>query len=167
MSLLYQVRQFVAAIRARVSEAERAQVATILTSAELALFESMPLYDQRHCLDVFYTLRDAGYADELLLRAAIFHDCGKVDDAGRPMPLIWYVMASVLKRVVPGAYQTLATSGRGPLHHLRIYAEHSWRGSRLAAAAGCPLAIIETIRHYHDDAPTGRAALLKWADEQH
>jgi hypothetical protein len=35
----------------------------------------------------------------------------------------------------------------------------------MAAAAGCPAEIVETIRHYHDPAPSGRAAMLHWADE--
>lgn len=167
MALRYQAHQFFAALNARVTPDERQCVATLLTAAELALFESMPVYDQRHCLDVFGTLRDAGYSDPLLLRAALFHDCGKVDERGNPMPLLWYVAVSLLKRIVPPVYRALAASGRGPLRPIRVYAEHAWRGSRLAAAAGSPTEIVTTIRHYHDVAPTGRAALLQWADEQH
>lgn len=166
MVLLYRARQFFAALRARVSADERYLVASRLSPAEQVLFAAMPLYDQRHCLDVFYTLREAGYSDELLLRAAIFHDCGKVDERGRPMPLSWYVAASLLKSVAPGLYSALAASGKGCLRPLRVYAEHAWRGAQLAAAAGSPPEVVATIRHYHDDAPTGRAALLKWADER-
>ena len=165
--LSYRARQFFAALRAHVSDEERKQIVSMLTPAELALFESMPLYDQRHCLDVFGTLLSAGHTDPLLLRAAIIHDCGKVDERGRPMPLHWYVAVSVLKSVLPELYRTLAASGRGPLRPIRVYAEHAWRGSRRAAAAGCPPEIVTTIRHYHDEAPTGRAAVLQWADEQH
>ncbi|MCU0491902.1 MAG: hypothetical protein MUD01_09960 [Chloroflexaceae bacterium] len=165
MSLFYRVRQFVAALRATVSAEELALVNRTLTPAEGLLFASMPAYDQRHCLDVYWTLQRAGYTDELLLRAAMFHDCGKVDE-GRPMPLLWYTLATLLKRLPP-LYQALAASGRGPLRPLRVYAEHAWRGAHLAAAAGSPPDIIVTIRHYHDVAPQGRAALLKWADEQH
>jgi len=167
MALPYRVRQFVAAVGASVSPDERRLVEAWLTPAELRLFESMPVYDQRHCLDVFTTLHESGQDDAFLLRAALFHDCGKVDEGGRPMPLLWYVAASALKRIAPRLYQALAASGRGPLRPIRTYAEHAWRGALLAAAAGCPAEIVATIRHYHDDAPTGRAALLQWADEQH
>ena len=165
--LAYRARQFFAALRAHVNDDERQRIANILTPAELALFETMPLYDQRHCLDVFGTLLASGHSDLLLLRAAIIHDCGKVDEHGRPMSLHWYVAVSVLKSMLPGLYGMLAASGRGPLRSIRVYAEHAWRGSRLAAAAGCPPEIVATIRHYHDEAPSGRAALLQWADEQH
>lgn len=163
--LQYRVGQFRAALRAQVSAEELALVATILTPGEQRLFAAMPLYDRRHCLDVWATLRAAGHSDPLLLRAALIHDCGKLDDAGRPMTLSWYVLATLLKRV-PGLYLAAARVG-GPLTPIRLYAEHAWRGARMAAAAGSPPAIVATIRHYHDPTPHGMAALLQWADEQH
>ncbi len=157
----YRARQFLAALRARVSDEERRMVAATLTPAELRLFEAMPLYDQRHCLDVRRTLVEAGHDDPLLLRAAAIHDCGKVDDRGRPMALGWYVVATLLKRA-PSLYLAAARL----IAPIRIYAEHAWRGAQMAERAGSPPEIVAALRHYHDPAPTGRAALLKWADEQ-
>ncbi|HMQ33707.1 MAG TPA: HDIG domain-containing protein [Chloroflexaceae bacterium] len=160
-SSFYRARQFVAALGARVSAAEQAMAAATLSPAELRLFEAMPPYDQRHCLDVRRTLAEAGHDDALLLRAATFHDCGKVDDRGRPMALGWYVLATLLKGS-PGLYLAAARLC-GPI---RVYAEHASRGALMAERAGSPPEVVATIRHYHDPAPTGRAALLKWADEQ-
>jgi len=162
----YRAGQFFAALRARVGADERALVAHTLTPGELRLFNLMPTYDQRHCLDVYQTLVDAGHSDPLLLRATIIHDCGKVDDDGRPMGLAWYVLATLLKRI-PGLYLAAAASGRGPLRPIRIYAEHAWRGAQMAAAAGSPPEIVDTLRHYHDPQPAGMAAILQWADQQH
>lgn len=140
-------------------------MAATLTAGERRLFEAMPRYDQRHCLDVYYTLVAAGHADPLLLRAALIHDCGKVDAQGRPMGLLWYVVATLLKQL-PGLYLAAAHVG-GPLAPIMVYAEHAWRGAHLAAEAGSPPELVVTLRHYHDPTPTGHAALLKWADEQH
>jgi putative nucleotidyltransferase with HDIG domain len=162
--MIYRARQFFAALRATVSDHERRMVAAALAPGELRLFAAMPRYDQRHCLDVHRTLLEAGHRDPLLLRAALFHDCGKLDDAGRPMALPWYIAATLLKRA-PALYIAAARLlPRGPI---ATYAEHAWRGARMARDAGSPPEIVTTIRHYHDPAPTGRAALLKWADEQH
>lgn len=161
-SFAYRARQFFAALGARVSPAELALVARTLTPAERRLFEAMPVYDQRHCLDVYATLVAAGHADPILLRAAIFHDCGKVDDRGRPMPLAWYVLATILKRF-PGLYLAAARFA----DPVAVYAAHAWRGAAMAAAAGSPPELVAALRHYHDPAPSGRAALLQWADEQH
>jgi hypothetical protein len=162
--MLYRLRQFAVALVARVSLAERELVARTLTPAEHRLFIAMPIYDQRHCLDVYWTLVRAGHDNPLLLRAALFHDCGKVDDTGQAVPLLYYSLVTLLK-LVPPLYTAAAASGRGPLRLVRIYAEHSWRGSRMAAAAGCPPEIVAAIRHYHDLHPTGHAAILQWADQ--
>lgn len=132
-----------------------------LAPAELRLFAAMPAYDQRHCLDVHATLLAAGYAEPLLLRAALFHDCGKLDDAGRPMALPWYLLATLLKRRL-----SLYLIAARLLPPIAVYAEHARRGAWMAEAVGSPPAIVNAIRHYHDPAPTGMAALLQWADEQ-
>lgn len=163
----YRLRQLWSAFHARVSAEEDQLVVRWLSPGEQRLFWAMPRYDQRHCLDVCYTLCTSGYHDPLLLRAALIHDCGKVDDDGQPLSLFWYMLATVLKKGCLPVYMAAAASGRGVLRPVRIYAEHAWRGARMAAAMGSPPEIVATLRHYHDATPTGRAALLQWADEQH
>jgi hypothetical protein len=163
--LTYRLRQFASALQARITPAERTLVAQLLTPAEQDLFQRMPVYDQRHCLDVYHTLVAAGHCDPLLLRAALIHDCGKVDDAGHPMTLAWYVLVTILKRL-PLIY-TIAGSGHLPLlQPVQTYAEHAWRGARMAAAAGSPQEMVLMLRHYHDPLPHGLARILQWADER-
>lgn len=161
----YRMAQLRTALRADLTPEEVALVAATLAEPEQRLFDAMPRYDQRHCLDVHHTLVAAGYDEPLLRRAALIHDCGKVDDHGRPMALGWYVVATILKQI-PGLYLAVARHG-GVLQPIRIYAEHAWRGAQMAAKAGSPPIMVEALRHYHDPNPTGLAALLKWADEQH
>lgn len=164
-ALGYRVQQFLAALRAHVDPAEQALVRDQLTADEYQLFCAMPRYDQRHCLDVYATLVHAGHTDPLLLRAALIHDCGKIADDGRPMGLGWYIATTILKRI-PALYIAFGRPGT-PLEPVQRYAEHAWRGATMAAQAGSPPAIVTTLRHYHDPAPEGRAALLQWADQQH
>jgi hypothetical protein len=161
----YRIKQFLQAIWGRVTPAELELVQRTLPPAELRLFQAMPRYDQRHCLDVYWTLWHAGQRAPLLLRAALVHDCGKIDDQGRPMHLAWYMLVTLL-RMVPPLYAAAAASGRGSLLRVRIYAEHAWRGSRMLAAADAPPEIIAIVRHYHDLTPQGDAAILQWADNQ-
>ena len=136
MATRYRLGQFFAALTARLTPDERALVARVLIPGELSLFERMPRHDQRHCLDVYQVLRRAGYADPLLLRAALLHDCGKVDDQGRPIPLLYYGLFVVLKRLAPALYAAAARLGRGPLRPFAVHATHDERGARLAEAAG-------------------------------
>jgi hypothetical protein len=78
MSLSYRLRQFRNALDSQVTPAEYELVAQLLTPAEQRLFLQMPLYDQRHCLDVYQTLVAEGEHDEFLLRAALYHDAAKL-----------------------------------------------------------------------------------------
>src|SRR6266540_6817732 len=165
-SAWYRLRQFFAALMARLTPAERKLVARTLSRAELALFERMPRYDQRHCLDVCITLRAAGYDDPLLLRAALLHDCGKVDDDGRPIPLIYYGAFVVIQRLAPALYAWAARDGRGPLRPFAIHAAHDERSARMAEAAGSPPEIVATLRDYAERRMTERTRALSWADNQ-
>jgi len=67
------VGRFVSYARARVSESERAELAALLTPTQRALFETMPLPDQRHGLDVAAALRRGGHGNdpELILAGHI------------------------------------------------------------------------------------------------
>jgi hypothetical protein len=163
----YRLRQFLRAVTAQVTPAERAQVARVLSPAELALFERMPRYDQRHCLDVYTTLSSAGHADVALLRAALLHDIGKVGDDGRPMPLIYYGIFVVLRRLAPALYRWAARSGRGPLRPFAVHAMHDERGARMAAAAGSLPEVVGILSDYAARRQTARTRALGWADRQH
>ena len=166
MQVIARLRQLWSALTARISPAEAELVLRALPAAEYALYRRMPRRDRRHCLDVHQTLLRAGVADALLLRAALFHDTGKVDHHGRPVPLLWYGGLVAFKRLWPRTYALLAASPRAWRRHFYYYAHHGPLGAALAEAAGCPPEIVEALRHYHDPAPTGRAAVLQWADER-
>ena len=165
MSIRYRLLQLLTALTAHLTPNERALVGAVLSQAELRLFERMPRHDQRHCLDVYLLLR-GGYDDPLLLRAALLHDCGKVDDRGRPIPLPYYGLFVVLKRVAPALYAWAARDGRGPLHPFAIHAAHDQRSARMAQAAGSPPELVATLRDYAERRMTARTRALSWADNQ-
>lgn len=167
MSAFYRLRQLAAALGAQLDPADRALVARTLAPAELALFERMPRHDQRHCLDVFNTLRAAGHADALLLRAALLHDCGKVADDGRPIPLIYYGVFVVLLRLLPGLYHAAARYGRGPLRPFAVHAAHDERSAAMAERAGSPPELVAILRDYGARRGTPQTLALGWADRQH
>ena len=164
MSMLYRLRQLFNALTALLTPEERALVAAALSPAELRLFERMPRHDQHHCLDVYRLLLHGGYDDPLLVRAALLHDCGKVDDDGRPIPLLYYGLFVVLKRVAPALYAWAARDGRGPLRPFAIHAAHDERSARMAEAAGSPPELVATLRDYAERRMTERTRALSWAD---
>jgi len=162
----YRLSQFFRALKAHLSHEERTQVAQALTPAELRLFERMPQHDQRHCLDVYWLLLRGGYDDPLLLRAALLHDCGKIDDNGRPIPLLYYGLFVVLKRGAPALYAWAARDGRGPLRPFATHAAHDQRSARMAEIAGSAPEVVATLRDYAERRMTARTRALSWADNQ-
>ena len=153
------VRQFRAHRRAQVEPTERAALVGWLTSAQLALFDSMHLADRRHGLDVVATLRAEGQLDEELLLAGLLHDAGKGDTG------LWHRVAYSLGQEY-GSWiwrvAALLPGFRGALIRLREHAEAS---ARLAAAAGCTARTVALIR-YQDAPRDGDAGeRLRLADE--
>jgi hypothetical protein len=164
MSARYRLRQFFAAVGGHITLDERVLVVGLLDPGELQLFERMPRFDQRHCLDVYHTLVRAGYDDSLLLRAALIHDCGKVADDGRAIPLVYYGLFVVLQRFAPALYQRAAGDGRGPLWPFAVHATHEQRAALLAELMGSPPELVAILHDYAARRVTERTAALAWAD---
>jgi hypothetical protein len=158
----YRSRQFFGALRARVGEGERSEVAANLTPAEQALFFSMEVSDQRHALDAFRIVKANGRRDASLLAAALLHDVGK----GRIS--VWQrVVFVLLKAVSPQLLRRLASDGgRGWRGALARSLDHAERGAALAEAAGSTPETVRLIRLHRTPAGDDVAlAMLQAADE--
>jgi hypothetical protein len=159
------LRQFLSAIGARIAPADLAPVEQLLPPAQQQLFLRMPIFDQRHCLDVCATLVARGCDDPLLLRAALLHDCGKVADDGRPIPLIYYGVFVLLRRLSPGLYDRAVRHGRGILRPFAIHADHDRRSAALVAATGGPPELTALLEDYGAGRESAQVLALRAADE--
>jgi len=153
------VRQFRAHLRARVDPAERTNLETWLTPAQLAVFDAMHVADRRHGLDVVATLRAAGTTDPELLQAGLLHDCGKGQTGVLPrvtwsLGEAWGGWVIDAGRHVPG--------WDAALDRLR---DHAALSAEMALAAGCSARTAELIRHQADPVEPGAGELLRLADE--
>jgi hypothetical protein len=153
------VRQFRAHVGAKVAPSERAELATWLSPAQLALFESMPVADQRHGLDVVGTLRASDATDPDLLVAGLLHDAGK----GRAVGLWPRVAWSLGERYGPWVCRVAGVLP-GFAVALDLMRDHAERSAELARQAGCSARTVDLIRHQAEPADV-EGAVLQLADE--
>jgi hypothetical protein len=152
-------RQFRSHLRARVAPQERADLATWISPAQLALFDSMHVADRRHGLDVVASLRAEGVTEPDVLVAGLLHDAGKGDTG--VWPRVAYTLGQRYGTWIWTVSAWLPGFGAA-LERLRTHAQTS---AVLAAAAGCS---TRTVALIHDqDAPTDPefGELLRLADE--
>ncbi|MDQ3690608.1 MAG: hypothetical protein M3406_11365 [Chloroflexota bacterium] len=159
---MHKVAQFVAYVRARVEPREAALVRRLLPDAGVTLFESMPVADRRHALDVAGTLTEMGIDDRDVLGAALLHDAAK----GHRMRL-WHRVAGVLlEAALPSALRALAspdtTSWRHPFH---LYLHHAPMSAALATEAGCAPRVADFIRGEVSEADAQLLRALGKADD--
>ena len=159
---MHRVGQLVAHVRARVEPEEEALVHRILPERGVALFESMPVADRRHGLDVAERLLRSGQDDSDLLAAALLHDAAK----GHRMRL-WHRVAGVLlEALAPSVLRRVASpdpsSWRHPFH---LYLHHQPMSADLAAGAGLPPRVGAFIRGEVADADVQLLRALTRADD--
>jgi hypothetical protein len=145
------MRQFTRALGARVQPQEMHLLERHLTPAQMELFRSMSPQDQRHGLDVFFTLQREGYTERTLLQAALLHDVGKCDGGLR----LAHRVAIVLMRALwPGLLARLARDEPGSWRYpFFVHLHHAARGAELAQAASCPPLAVELIRRHQEPLP--------------
>lgn len=137
-------------------------MAALLPEPARALFASMTIGDQRHCLNVCAALQARGCVDRDLLAAALLHDVGK----GGGRVRFWMRPTVVLLRAAaPGLLRWLASSSTSRWRR-PFYAawHHAAIGADLAAAAGLSERAVLFIRTHHD--AHGPAAALHAVDDQ-
>ncbi len=158
----YRSRQLFGALRSKVAEEERVELAAYLTPGEQGLFYAMEVRDQRHGLDTFGALKAGGQREPSLLAAALLHDVGK----GRIR--LWHRVAFVLlKAVSPSLLRRLAAGdGPGWRGAFARSLDHAERGATLAEAAGSSAETVRLIR-LHRTPPGDDVALahLQAADD--
>ena len=154
------VRQFLAAVRARVSDDEIAALEQHLEPPQRELFRTMSPIDQRHCFDVFNTLLQQGHSGPDLLRAALLHDVGK-----RGIRL-WHRVAGVLLEAFwPKMLEKLAINRpQSWLYGFYIYRHHADLSAELAERNGCSPSVVELVRKHHTPSENEHAKVLWEAD---
>ncbi len=163
MGAVYRVSQFLRALSARLTPAERQWAASLLPPAAVKLFEALPHQDQRHGMDIALALRDAGVAEPAVLAAALLHDAGKIHGA---LTLFHRTAVVLLQAGHPSLLHALGDEERQDWRRpFWVHLHHAELGAQLAQEAGCEELTVWLIRHHHQPAQEisepGRRAWLE------
>lgn len=141
------IRQFKDGLFARCRKSDYTWLADFLTDAELAIFRTLPRFDQRHSVDVALELARRGVSLEMV-RAGILHDIGK---AGCPeLTLVRRSLCVICERIAPK--QARVERRRGKLGRaLFVHQRHAAIGADLLGSLGCTDDRIVWIVRHHDD----------------
>lgn len=149
----YRVWQFWQSLKNAPRSEDREKVKVILNSAELALFQGLPIPDQNHSLRVLQTLQSAGETDPDLLKAALLHDIGKIL---HPLRHWERVFAVLLEAFLPRIAADWGEKDlKGFYRPLVIISQHPVWGADLAEKAGSSQLVIWLIRHHQVQDLTG------------
>lgn len=137
---LHLVRRFFFVLRAPpLTDAERDEVEVWLTAADRDLFWSQHHADQRHALDTARAVIAAHGADRTVVRAALFHDVGKIHSRLGPFRRSLATLGGGLGLPLPGAWQA--------------YLDHGPLGADDLAGTGAEPLVVEFARLHPQPAP--------------
>ena len=155
--MLNRVKQVVAALTAKISERDRNFVNNRLNVPEQKLFWRMNLPDQRHALNVAYTVLDMAESrpdvnTEILVKSALLHDVGKVKGDVSTADKIITVLAH---KFAPQWAEQWGRLGKGNSianlrHAFYIYFNHAGRGADMLKEIGVDRRIVELVQKHHN-----------------
>lgn len=160
--LIDRSKRFFKALVAKIERDDFEIIKKLLDSSQQALFFSMSIVDQRHCLDVTKTLLNSDKKPSIdTLKLALLHDIGK---QVKPFYLLERVAVVVLPRKnlnIPK--KPLETSLLKKAWQLKYW--HPEYGADLAEKKGLDPKIIELIKfHHNNDTKYNEIKLFQWAD---
>lgn len=169
--MIGRVRQFVRAVTARVTDEDRAYVASVLLEQAVPLFYAMHRADQRHALNVTRTamaLADERERDGARVNRALLERCALLHDVGRrrgDLDIFGKVACVLLVHVFPARSKRWADNGTSAM--LRVYYHHPQIGAELLRGIGLFLEASIIERHHAPAQATDpiELTLLRAADE--
>ena len=150
----YRIWQFLQSLKQPPGDHDWKVVESILSPAELALFQELPIQDQNHSIRVLEGVQARGEDDPDLLKAALLHDLGKMK---YPLSRWERVMAVLITRLFPSKVKSWGKGEPvGITRPLVVIREHPSWGAELAEGAGCSPRTVWLIKH-HEDGDLGNA----------
>lgn len=169
--IVYRITQFTRSLRPYISQAELSFIKNVLTESQAELFFKLPLFEQRHALNVCQTLVAGGFGHDVeLLQAALLHDLGKTDSQNNRSIPLWGKVVNVILRKAggPALVTKLASNEPRSLRYIfYLQCRHEKRGAKLIKQIGSSNRVVALVGHCQSLVRKGdeAARALKWADD--
>ncbi|MCD5406066.1 MAG: HD domain-containing protein [Desulfotomaculum sp.] len=151
------IKQFFSAINSTINSKDQHFILLYLNLKEQKLFFDMDVPTQKHCLNVAYTCWELlqnhpKINKEVLLKAALLHDCGKKAGEVTTLHRVAIVLSQAfMPNFAKKMIQQGQTKSAGTLSNaFYIQSIHSNRGAKIAKKAQVPASIITLIEQHHD-----------------
>lgn len=162
--MIYRVKQFVAALTAKMTAEDTDFVKSYLNKKEQELFFQLRVYEQAHCLHVAQgmMMQDEHLKAEdkhELIRMGLLHDIGKIK---YPLNPIEKSIIVVLDKLTKGKIKQMKQ-----LKMVKCYYEHAQIGCQLLSEIGDYEAefLLAIKNHHEPSAQNEKARLLKKCDD--
>lgn len=143
---LYRVKQFFWGITAEINLEDREFIRTYLNDDELKLFEELPKYEQAHCIrtakNVHSIYSDKKMSNNLLIKAALLHDIGKIE---KKLNLIDKSVLVVLDKITKGKMKKFSN-----IDKINIYYNHGDKGYNILKQYCYDERLLYLVKNHHN-----------------
>jgi len=145
----YRIWQFWQSLKRSPSAEQMDLVKSILSTAELELFQTLPIPDQNHSIRVLESLISQGEGDSDLLKAALLHDLGKIKF---PLQRLERVYSVLITGLFPNRAKHWGNGDPAGLARPLVVINHhpDW-GAEYAEAVGSSPLTVWLIRNHENE----------------
>jgi putative nucleotidyltransferase with HDIG domain len=150
----YRVKQFINAITAKITKEDLEFIDKYLNDREKELFNKLPIYDRKHCINVAMDIerevereefeannKEFAYMD--LIKAALLHDIGKTYKSLNPIDKSIIVL---LNKFTKGNLKKYSN-----IKKIHTYYNHGEEGYKLLKDKNYDSNFLRIIRHHHSN----------------
>jgi len=161
---LYRVKQFYWSLASKINDEDINFLKMYLDNHELQLFNQLPVYEQKHCInvarDVKLTCKQRELQWSILIKVALLHDIGKIYHIMNPIDKANMV---IMHKITKGKIRKYKKN-----KNVNVYYNHGEIGYNLLKKDGYNDRFLFLVRNHHNDNIMGDIELdvLKECDDR-